>query len=142
MAAVKTEATLPAGLDEAWERVSDLANSGDWNTVHVDFPDGVPEPAEGASFKEKVTIMGMPGEVEWTITELSPPTGLAMEGVGPMGTTLMAAFRLEDDGEKTTKMTYETAVDGAALAAMAAPLEAASRKAAEDSLAKLKELLG
>lgn len=139
MASVKTEVTLPAGLNEAWARVSDIANSGDWNTVHVDYPEGVPESAEGSTFKEKVTIMGMPGEVQWTITALEPPVRLEMEGAGPMGTTLKAAFSLSDDGENT-KMTYETEVDGAALAAMAAPLEAASRKAAEDSLAKLKGL--
>lgn len=139
MAAVKTEVTLPTGLNEAWARVSDIANSGDWNTVHVDYPEGAPELAEGATFKEKVTMMGMPGEVEWTITKLSPPVSLEIEGAGPMGTTLRAALSLADDGE-STKMTYETEVEGAALAAMAGPLEAASRKAAEDSLAKLKSL--
>lgn len=85
--------------------------------------------------------MGMPGEVTWTVKSVDAPNSFEMEGSGPMGTTLRAAFKLEADGSGTT-VTYESEFGGDALAAMAGPIENASRQVADESLGKLKELLG
>lgn len=142
MTVVSREIEVAADPERTWTRIADIDNSGDWNTVHVDFPGGAPGTAEaGKAFKEKVTIMGMPGEVDWRIDEAQAPRRIVMSGTGPMGTTLSARFVIEPNGSGT-RITYETEFGGAAVAAMAGPLEAASGKAAEESLAKLKAELG
>jgi carbon monoxide dehydrogenase subunit G len=142
MAVISESVEVSADQQTAWDKVADIDNMGDWNTVHVDFPNGGPgAPETGKTFKEKVTIMGMPGEVDWTIDEVDAPNTLSMKGAGPMGTTMAAKFVVEGNGAGT-KITYDTEFGGAALAAMAGPLETASKKAADESLAKLKEQLG
>ena len=35
---------------------------------HAGFPDGPPQLAEGVTFRERVTIMGMPGEATWRVS--------------------------------------------------------------------------
>ena len=141
MAAISSSIDVDASQEDTWAKISDLGASGDWMTIHVDYPEGTPELAEGNSFKEKVTMMGMPGEVTWTVKSVDEPNSFEMDGAGPMGTELKAAFRLAPSGDGTT-VTMESEFAGAALAAMEGPLESASKQAAEASLAKLKEQLG
>lgn len=139
--AVVTETTeVAAPPEKVWEKVANLETYPEWLTLHVDFPEGTPELAEGTTTKQKVKIMGMPGEVTWTVTEIDAPSVLAMDGEGPMGTKLRAVWRLEaaDGG---TRLTYESEFGGAALAPMAAALEKESRKSATESLEKLKALV-
>jgi uncharacterized protein YndB with AHSA1/START domain len=133
-------AEIPAPQDKVWETVTDLGRTEEWMTIHAGFPDGAPDGvSQGTSFRQKVKILGMPGEVKWTVTNMDAPNRLEMEGEGPMGTKLRAAYILEPNGE-STKFTYESEYGGAALAPMAAPLEKESNKAGEESLEKFKGL--
>jgi len=140
MGAVTTQATLAAPTDKVWEAITDADSYAKWNAVHVAFPDGPPELAVGSTYKEQVTLMGMPGEVLWKVTELDDGKSMVLEGDGPMGVKLRNAYSLEDDGDGTA-VTFESEFGGEALAAMEAPLEAAAGKAGDDSLAKLEALL-
>ena len=137
MATIIKQTEVDAPADAVWAKLTDTSSYGDWLSTHVGYPDGPPELAEGATFKEKVTIMGMPGEVDWTVTKFEPGSAVEMEGTGPMGTKLNAAYRVESNGGGTT-VTFESGFEGAALAAMAQPLEAASNAALEKSLDQLK----
>jgi carbon monoxide dehydrogenase subunit G len=140
MASVAKSAEVSASPDQVWATVSDLEKAGDWLAVHDSYPEGVPEEiTEGTSYKQKVKIMGMPGEVTWTVTEIDHGVKLSMTGAGPMGTTLANTIIIEANGDGS-KVTFETEFGGPALAAMEGPLTAASGKAAEDSLEKLKGL--
>ena len=65
MPEVSRSAELPAPPERAWEIFSDISRYGEWNETHDGFPDGPPELATGTTFREKVTIMGMPGEATW-----------------------------------------------------------------------------
>ncbi len=142
MAVVTESIEVNSDAQTAWSKITDLDSTGEWMTVHVDYPEGAPEElSEGTSYKEKVTIMGMPGEVSWTVTAVEEPRKLELSGVGPMGTTLRALFEIAGNGSGATTITYETEFGGPALAAMEGPLTAASRKAADESLGKLKALL-
>ncbi len=99
MAPISESVEVSAGQEQAWAKIADLDNAGEWMTVHVDYPNGGPGPAEqGKTFKQKVTIMGMPGEVDWTIELVEAPSVLAMKGAGPMGTTLAARFTVIGNG--------------------------------------------
>ena len=140
MAVVSETTEVAAPPDEVWAKVGNLESYPDWLTVHVDFPDGTPELAPEATFKQKVKIMGMPGEVNWTVTEVDAPSRLAMDGKGPMGTTLRAVWTVEA-ANGGSKLTYESEFGGAALAPMAAALEKETRKSASESLEKLKALV-
>ncbi len=142
MASISQSATIPVAASDVWAKLSDIANSGDWLATHVGFPDGAPAALEpGTTYKENVTIMGMPGEVVWTIASVDPGSRLELTGVGPMGTQLSASYEVQEDGEGSTTVTFESGFEGAALAAMEAPLLTASEKALNESLEKLKGIL-
>ena len=140
MAAITKEADLPVSAEDVWAKLTDAASHGEWLVTHVDYPDGVPELAEGATYREKVTIMGMPGEVQWTVVRLVEGSEMQLEGKGPMETVLKAAYRVVGDGSGC-KVTFETEFGGAALAAMAGPLENASAQALERSIAQFQALV-
>jgi carbon monoxide dehydrogenase subunit G len=138
MAGTRSSIEIPAPPDKVWGAVSDLNTYGDWMTVHVAFPDGVPEEMkEGVSYREKVTVMGMPGEVKWTVADYQPPSRIELTGEGPMGTTLRAVFAIEAEGDGT-RVSYESEFGGAALAPMQAAIEKEAHKAGEQSLEKLR----
>jgi uncharacterized protein YndB with AHSA1/START domain len=129
---------IPAPPEKVWQAISDLNTYDKWMTVHVGFPDGIPEEIKpGVSYREKVTIMGMPGEVNWTVADYQPPSRIALSGEGPMGTTLRAVFGVEAEGEGT-RVSYESEFGGAALAPMQAAIEKEAHKAGEESLQKLR----
>ena len=62
MATITKTAEVSAAPDEVWGKLTDTESFPDWQTTHVSYPEGPPELSEGSTFKEKVTIMGMPGE--------------------------------------------------------------------------------
>ena len=142
MPEVSNSIEMPAPREKVWGVVTDLSRYGEWNTTHTDFPDGTPESLEpGATFREKVKIMGMPGEVNWTVTRNEENEHFAMDGEGPMGVTLKAAYRLEGNGESTT-FTFDSAFEGGALSGpMGGPVAKQTEKAAGESIEKLKEIV-
>src|SRR5215211_4707226 len=116
MAVLENSRDIPAQQDKVWAAIADLDVYGQWMTLHVDFPGGTPEAMkQGASFKEKVKIMGMPGEVTWTVADYQEGKRIQLDGEGPMGTKLRAVFELEAAGDGT-KVSYESEFGGAALA--------------------------
>ena len=141
MATITKETELSASVDDVWAKLTDLEGYSDWLSIHTGYPDGAPrELTPGTTFKETVTVMGMPGEVTWTVKEIEPGSSLEFEGVGPMGVQLRNAYRLEAGGGGT-KLVCESEFGGPALAAMEGPLSAASEQALNDSLKNLEAQL-
>lgn len=142
MPSVNKSADLPASPEAVWEKLTDFSSYGEWMSVHVAFPDGPPAAvAPDTSFKEKVKIMGMPGEVNWTIKQVDAPNTLVMEGKGPMGTFMKSSYNVSavDGG---ARLDIENEFGGAALGPMSGALTKESDKALDESLAKLKDLVG
>lgn len=140
MTTIVKSTEIPASPEQVWEVISDPGRAEEWQTIHAGYPDAPPGKLDATSeFRQKVKIMGMPGEVKWKVTEADEPNRLKLDGEGPMGTTLSTAFTLEG-ADSRTNFTYETEFGGAALAPMAAALEKASDKEAEESMEKLKAL--
>jgi acetyl-CoA C-acetyltransferase len=131
---------IDAAPAELWALLSDLSRYGEWNEVHAGFPDGPPELAEGVRFREKVTIMGMPGEATWRVTEVQEASRIVLDGDGPMGIKL--AMRLEvAAGDGATTVTMTSAFDGPPLMGpMGDAVAKAGGDAANTSLAKVKAL--
>ena len=141
MSVLENSIEIPAEQEKVWAAIADLDVYGQWMTLHVAFPEGTPdEMREGASFKEKVKIMGMPGDVTWTVAKYEEGRRIELSGEGPMGTTLSAAFAVDPDGDGT-RVSYASEFGGAALAPLAATLEKEASKAGQESLEKLRELV-
>jgi carbon monoxide dehydrogenase subunit G len=141
MAVLENSIQIPAAQDKVWAAIADLDVYGEWMTLHVDFPDGTPdEMKEGETFKEKVKIMGMPGDVTWTVADYQDGARIELAGEGPMGTKLTAVFTIEGSGENTN-VSYASEFGGAALAPLAGTLEKEAAKAGQESLEKLHEVV-
>jgi|SRR3954451_4021883 len=141
MAALENSIQIPAEQEKVWGAIADLDVYAQWMTLHVDFPDGTPdEMREGETFKEKVKIMGMPGDVTWTVADYQEGSRVELAGAGPMGTKLSAVFAVEANGDGTN-VSYSSEFGGAALAPLAATLEKEAAKAGQESLEKLRELV-
>jgi len=142
MTTIVKSTEIPASPEQVWEVICDPSRAEEWQTIHAGYPDGAPGTLDATSeFRQKVKIMGMPGEVKWKVTEIEEPRRLRLEGEGPMGTTLATVFVI-DGQDGSTNFTYESEFGGAALAPMAAALEKESDKAAQESMEKLKALFG
>ena len=141
MGTVTNSTELPAPPDQVWAKLADPSQYKDWLTTHAGLAEGGNGLlSQGDTFKEKVKIMGMPGEVSWTVTEADEPRRLVLDGKGPMGTSMHTAYQLTENGG-STKVDYEAEFGGAALGPMKGPLEKESKKSADESLEKLKALL-
>jgi hypothetical protein len=127
--------------------VATIANPeswADWLVIHAGFSDGAPENfAPGTKFKERVKILGMPGEVTWTIkdVQLGESGVVAMDGEGPMGTTMSARFEIHPADSGTTLVKYDASYGGAALTPLMGQLEKATKEASSESLQKLRDLV-
>ena len=142
MPTVTQSLEIPAPPDKVWEVATDWTRYGEWNVTHTGFPEGAPANEQGATFKEKITIMGMPGEAKWTVAEVEEPKKLVWDGEGPMGITLGSKLELTPSGEGTT-VALEVTFDGGPLAGpIGATVAASGQKASAESLEKLKGLVG
>jgi hypothetical protein len=136
---------LEAPLERAWELVSDFTRFPDWFTLHEGFPDD-PPPAidqvrKGMLVTERIKVMGIPANVDWTVVEWSPPHVIGIDGVGPMGTKMGIRALVERAGDAGTRVTHESSFSGAAITPMLNVLEKEARKASAESLERVKELL-
>jgi carbon monoxide dehydrogenase subunit G len=137
--------TVELGLsqDEAFRLATDPARFGEWLTLHQSWPNGAPESTDpGAQFIQKLSIMGMPADVSWTVEAYEAPSRMSLKGAGPMGAQLATNITTEADGAGT-KVSYEAEFSGGGIQG---PMgEMVTKKAGEEietSLGKLKELAG
>ena len=141
MPEVTSTLDIPASQQAVWDVATDLARYGEWNISHTGFPDGTPQTEAGAKFREQITIMGMPGEANWEITEATAPERTVWTGAGPMGITLGTRLELAASGDGTA-VSISVSFDGGPLAGpMGATVAASAEKGAAQSLEKLRDLL-
>jgi uncharacterized protein YndB with AHSA1/START domain len=141
MPTVTKSLDIPAPAEKVWSVATDLGRYGEWNVTHTGFPEGPPTGEQGSTFKENITIMGMPGQAIWTVTEREEPTRTVWSGEGPMGITLGTKLELAPDGDGTT-VSIEVSFDGGPLSGpLGATVAASAEKGALESLEKLKGLV-
>ena len=136
---------LEAPLERAWELVSDFESFPKWFTLHEGFPKGPPpkfeEVQEGTVVTEKIKVLGVPADVDWTVVQWEPPNVVGIDGKGPMGTEMSIRARVEHADADNTRVTHESSFAGAAITPMLPVLEKEARKAAAESLEKVRALL-
>lgn len=143
MARVVETIDVPVSLERGWAALSDFQTFPEWLVHHDAFPEGVPSVDEvgvGTKVKERITFMGMPAEVEWTVASWQPPQEVTLEGMGPMGTTMRIVARAEA-AEGGTRITHESVFGGAALAPMLAAIQQEAKRVSAESVANLRRLL-
>jgi hypothetical protein len=96
---VSTSIEFASAPQDVWNLLADFSRYGEWNPVHVSFPGGPPEITSGASFTESIKVMGMPGEMAWSVIECDSPTLLSIAGKGPMGTRVTNTYKLAAAGD-------------------------------------------
>src|SRR3954451_818448 len=136
---------LDARLEEAWELVSNFERFPRWFSLHEGFPAEPPPAIEdvgrGTLVTERIKVMGIPANVEWTVVEWSPPHVIGIDGIGPMGTRMGIRALVERSAGGGTRVTHESSFGGAAITPMLSILEREARKAAAESLERVKALL-
>jgi polyketide cyclase/dehydrase/lipid transport protein len=134
--------TIPAAPERVWEVATDWSRYGEWNITHTGFPDGPPPSQPGGKFKERITIMGMPGEASWTVTEVQAPMRTVWNGEGPLGIKLGTRLELAPISDGTT-VSLQVTFDGGPLAGPIGDTVARSaEKGALESLERLRGLIG
>jgi carbon monoxide dehydrogenase subunit G len=136
---------LDVPLERAWSFVSNFETFPQWMVLHESFPDGPPPKPEdvavGTTVKEKIKVMGIPADVLWTVEQWDPPHAVSIGGKGPMGIEMRIVARTEER-EGGVRFTHESSFGGAALTPMLQVIEKEARKAAAESLTKVRALLG
>ncbi len=132
---------MPAEAEQVWAIATDMSRYGEWNVTHTGFPEGPPQPQAGTTFKEQITLMGMPGEASWTVTETTAPTLTVWDGEGPMGIKLGSRLELAPNGGTTT-VTIQVSFDGGPLSGpLGESVAKSAEKGAAQSLEKLRALV-
>jgi acetyl-CoA C-acetyltransferase len=142
MPTVTNTVEISAPPERVFGALLDFHRYDQWLTIHDGWPEGAPaDPEVGASFTQKVKLMGMPAVVRWTVAELDSPGTLVIAGAGPMGATMRSAYSLESvDGG--TRVHLETGLEGGPLSGpMGSMVIKSSEKAGDESLRKLKALV-
>jgi len=143
MPKVSVSASAAAEPQKVWQLLVDLPRAAEWNTMHEGFTGEIPSTiTEGATYRQRVKLMGMPAEMAWRVTDAVAAERLEQSGDGPMGVKAKNRFVIEPAGSGS-QITYEMEFIGPALAGpMAGMLEKQAGAAAQQSLAKLTALLG
>ena len=123
-----------------WAIATNLNRREEWFAGHAAFPDGVPALKPGASFREQVLLMGIPGAATWTVQTLNAPSLWSITGDGPMETHLGQRLELSavDGG---TLVTFTTRFGGAMVGPLVGKLVDAMGTASGQSLQRLQELV-
>ncbi len=141
MPTVSQSIDIPAPPEQVWSVATDWSRYGEWNVSHSGFPDGPPQPEPGATFRETITIMGMPGEAKWTVAESTAPSRTVWDGEGPMGIKLGTTLELAPSGDGTT-VTISVSFDGGPLSGpLGESVAKSAEKGATESLERLKALI-
>ncbi|GAA2907301.1 hypothetical protein Acy02nite_69730 [Actinoplanes cyaneus] len=74
-----------------------------WLVMHAGWPAEPPGTlVTGARFRQRVTLMGTPVEVRWTVTGVTPDRAIQLDGTGPMGIEVGLYLSLVAEGDTTT----------------------------------------
>ena len=138
MASVTVTADIDATPEQVWATLANPATWGEWVEIHQGFAGEAPSQfTPGGAFVQRVRVMGMPGDVRWSVTGLQEPVRLELEGVGPMGIGLRAEYSIDQRGGSST-VAGVMDFKGPAVMMVGAQLESEVGASLRSSLAKLK----
>ncbi len=141
MATATTTTEIAAEPAAVWAVLADPARTADWVSIHQGYVGEPPAAfAPGTAFTQRVSIMGMPADVAWTMTEVTENAGSTMTGNGPMGIGVTNVYALEPSGSGTA-VTWTMKFSGGMVMAVGGQIEAQVTAAQRTSLDTLKKLV-
>jgi uncharacterized protein YndB with AHSA1/START domain len=141
MASISATKIYSAPIDKVWETLTDLSRYPDWNTPHLAFPEAPPATLEPSSkFTQKISNMGMPSEVRWTIVTVDPPRLVEFKGQGPMNVSIKMRYEVEA-AEGGTRVTIANEFTGAMVRMAGKRLTTSGQADLEASLVKFGEVV-
>lgn len=91
---------VPLRPEETWAHASNLAELGDWMTVHEAWRSDIPEQlAPGVTMEAVFGAKGMRNRVRWTVARVDAGRTLALDGVGKGGTHYTLRFDIAPAGD-------------------------------------------
>ncbi len=107
---------LAAAPDAVGELLVDLPRWPEWFALHKGWVGDVPPPRaeRGTRFRHRVRILGVPGEIEWTVTTLDFPHHFALRGKGSNRTGAEIDFRVAPEGTGS-RIAFTARLSGLAL---------------------------
>ncbi|WP_035130426.1 crotonase/enoyl-CoA hydratase family protein [Conexibacter woesei] len=133
-------ATIETGAPVAAARAAlgDLALIPEWMTTHGGWRGTPPGAAtEGTVFIQQVMLMGIPADVEWTVSS-AEDAGVVLSGVGPMGLTFVFDMTVEDAGDGGSRIAIGAELRGDPVKG---PMGASIARGLEDGLQESLERL-
>ena len=129
---------VPAAAGQVFAMLGDPARMPDWMLQHAGWIG--PPPAdftEGARFRQRIKLMGVPSEVRWTVTGVVPERAVWLEGTAPMGITVGLHLSVTPDGDGSL-LRFDGGVEGGSADGPLGPM--AARNLADAMRASLGEL--
>jgi len=143
MPTIAFDIDIAADPQRVFDALLDAAGYQEWLMAHDGWPDGPPELAQGASFRQDLLFMGRAARITWTVTELRSPSTIALDGRGPMGFATSVAYDIRD-ADGATKLGYKSDLDGGPLplnGRIGGVVTKKVRSAAEESMANFKSVI-
>jgi len=112
---ISRQIELAAQPEQIGEVLADLPRWPEWFALHKGWVDQVPARAEqGTKFKHRVRILGVPGEIEWKVTEVEFPTRFVLVGKGSNRTGAEIDFKV-DPQQQTSLVEFVAQLKGLTL---------------------------
>ncbi len=141
MATATTTTEISAEPAAVWAVLSDPARLPEWVTIHQGYVGEPPATFEsGTGYGQRVSIMGMPADISWTVTTVEAPTRSVTTGSGPMGINVANTYALEPSGAATL-VTWTMEFSGGMVMAVGGQLESQVSAAQRASFEKLRKIV-
>jgi len=97
MVHIDREADLPADPATLWTTATPPSRWEEWLSLHVRWPAPPPTQVQvGSTFKQVVSLLGMPIPVTWTVTRFDAPSVFAMDGQAVVGVGVAIRFDIAE----------------------------------------------
>jgi carbon monoxide dehydrogenase subunit G len=119
----------------------DLERWPEWFALHEGWAGPAPTTAEeGARFRQRIKVLGIPGEMAWTVVEVDAPSRLVLKGKGTSRTGAEVDFQIKP-ANGGSQIAFTAKLSGLALRPLKGKLETWVEERADRTLDKLAELL-
>jgi carbon monoxide dehydrogenase subunit G len=132
-----------AAPEKVWAVVSDLNRFGEWLSMHKSWKSEIPsEITKGTQVTAVVSLLNMPNTITWTVDEFDAPKTVRLSGTGMAGVKVSIGLDVEPEGSGS-KVAISAEFEGQMIVgAIGQAIEKAGNTELDQSLAKLRELLG
>ncbi|PTL59746.1 SRPBCC family protein [Paraconexibacter algicola] len=114
---ISQDIDVDATPEEAAALVADLPRWPEWFALHKGWSGDEPTgPAgKGTTFKHRIRVMGVSGDVTWKVAESDPPRRFRLEGKGPSRSNMEVDFRIAPRAGGGSTLSFTAKIGGLAL---------------------------